>query len=207
MKAWRRFSRIFPTFSKFKVHGLDIATLLGAKGPQQGPQGPKGPEGPPSPPQIFVSGFRILKKIWNRFTNEGARAISVRGCKRIATNTTQTEAPKIAGSLGQRGSINKQTNRQTKRIQKAPISTSRRGIGAQQKLITRGQTRKRNFKGKLIINDLIKTKGFQGLTLQKRKRSKSSSGVTTQCYTLALIGKSDPRISPSGPDLSLYWSC
>ena len=34
--------------SKFKVQGLDIATLLGAKGPQQGPQGPRGPEGPPA---------------------------------------------------------------------------------------------------------------------------------------------------------------
>ena len=33
-------------FSKFKVQSLDIATLLGAEGPQQGPQGPKGPEGP-----------------------------------------------------------------------------------------------------------------------------------------------------------------
>ena len=38
-------------FSKFKVQGLDIVTLPGAEGPQQGPQGPKGPEGPPSPPQ------------------------------------------------------------------------------------------------------------------------------------------------------------
>ena len=27
-------------FSKFKVQSLDIATLLGAKGPQQGLQGP-----------------------------------------------------------------------------------------------------------------------------------------------------------------------
>ena len=35
-------------FSKFKVQSLDIATLLGAEGPQQGPQGPKGPEGPPA---------------------------------------------------------------------------------------------------------------------------------------------------------------
>ena len=35
-------------FSKFKVQSLDIATLLGAKGPQQGPQGPKGPEVPPA---------------------------------------------------------------------------------------------------------------------------------------------------------------
>ena len=34
-------------FSKFKVQSLDIANLLGAEGPQQGPQGPKGPEGPP----------------------------------------------------------------------------------------------------------------------------------------------------------------
>ena len=29
-----------------KVPSLDIATLLGAEGPQQGPQGPKVPEGP-----------------------------------------------------------------------------------------------------------------------------------------------------------------
>ena len=35
-------------FSKIKVQSLDIATLLGAEGPQQGPQGPKGPEGPPA---------------------------------------------------------------------------------------------------------------------------------------------------------------
>ena len=28
-------------FSKFKVHGLDIVTLLGAEGPQQGPKGPQ----------------------------------------------------------------------------------------------------------------------------------------------------------------------
>ena len=33
-------------FSKFKVHGLDIKTLIGAKGPPQGPQGPREPEGP-----------------------------------------------------------------------------------------------------------------------------------------------------------------
>ena len=35
-------------FSKFKVQSLDIATLLGAEGPQQGPQSPKGPEEPPA---------------------------------------------------------------------------------------------------------------------------------------------------------------
>ena len=34
--------------SKFKVQGLDIATLLGAEGPPQGPQGLRGPEGPPA---------------------------------------------------------------------------------------------------------------------------------------------------------------
>ena len=33
-------------FSKFKVQSLDIATLKGAEGPQQGPQGPRGPNGP-----------------------------------------------------------------------------------------------------------------------------------------------------------------
>ena len=39
--------RFFLNFlSKFKVQGLDIVTLLGAEGPQQGPQGPRGPEGP-----------------------------------------------------------------------------------------------------------------------------------------------------------------
>ena len=43
MKAWR-----ISNFSKFKVQSLDIVTLLGAEGPQQGPQGPKGPEGPPA---------------------------------------------------------------------------------------------------------------------------------------------------------------
>ena len=32
-------------FSKFKVQGLDIATLLGAKGLQQGAQGPRVPKG------------------------------------------------------------------------------------------------------------------------------------------------------------------
>ena len=37
-------------FSKFKVQGLDIATLLGAEGPQQDPQGPalRGPKGSPT---------------------------------------------------------------------------------------------------------------------------------------------------------------
>ena len=30
-------------FSKFKVQSLDIATPLGAGGPQQGPKGPQGP--------------------------------------------------------------------------------------------------------------------------------------------------------------------
>ena len=34
--------------SKFKIQGLDIVTLLGAEGPQQGPQGPRGPKGPPA---------------------------------------------------------------------------------------------------------------------------------------------------------------
>ena len=37
---------IFDFISNFKVKGLDIVTLLGAEGPQQGPQGPKGPKGP-----------------------------------------------------------------------------------------------------------------------------------------------------------------
>ena len=37
-------------FSKFKVQGLDIATLLGAKGPQKSSKGPRGPKGP-SPPE------------------------------------------------------------------------------------------------------------------------------------------------------------
>ena len=32
-------------FSKYKLQGLDIATLLGAEGPQQGPRGSKGPSG------------------------------------------------------------------------------------------------------------------------------------------------------------------
>ena len=36
-QKWRR-------DGNFKVQGFDIATLLGAKGPQQGPQGPKGPQ-------------------------------------------------------------------------------------------------------------------------------------------------------------------
>ena len=34
---------------------MDIVTLLGAEGPQQGPQGP---EGPPSPPQELEGGAR-----------------------------------------------------------------------------------------------------------------------------------------------------
>ena len=34
-------------FSKFKVQSVDIATLLGAEGPQKGPKGPRGPKGPP----------------------------------------------------------------------------------------------------------------------------------------------------------------
>ena len=35
-------------FLKFKVQDLDIATLLGAEGPQKGPKGPRGPKGPPA---------------------------------------------------------------------------------------------------------------------------------------------------------------
>ena len=35
-------------FLKFKVESLDIATLLGAEGHQQGPQGSWGSEGPPA---------------------------------------------------------------------------------------------------------------------------------------------------------------
>ena len=35
-------------FSKFKVQGLDIATLLGAEDPQKGLKGPRGPKGPPA---------------------------------------------------------------------------------------------------------------------------------------------------------------
>ena len=46
-KLQSKFPKI-SNFWKFNVQSLDIATLLGAEGPQQGPQGPKGPEGPPA---------------------------------------------------------------------------------------------------------------------------------------------------------------
>ena len=43
-------------FSKIKVQSLDIATLPGAEGPQQGRQGSKGPEGPPALPRSYKDG-------------------------------------------------------------------------------------------------------------------------------------------------------
>ena len=40
---------IFLNFlSKFKVQGLDIVTLMGAKGPQKGLKGPRDPKAPPA---------------------------------------------------------------------------------------------------------------------------------------------------------------